>query len=68
MSSLDSFLRRQEDAQDQQALEQRRIDCAECYKCGSENTVVRRHNGSFLAPECTWTECEDCGATLQQPS
>ena len=58
--SYDSYLRRVEDAQDRRELEQRRIDRAECPKCGSENTVMRRHPGSFLAPEGVWFECEDC--------
>ncbi len=32
-----------------------------CPKCGSHNYEKRHHVGNFLAPECHWHECADCG-------
>lgn len=34
---------------------------ASCPKCGSDDYGKRHHEGNFLAPECHWHECNDCG-------
>ena len=33
----------------------------ECPKCGSLETIDAHHEGNALAPECTYTECQECG-------
>lgn len=32
-----------------------------CPRCGYKALNKRHHDGAFLVPECTWTECEHCG-------
>jgi hypothetical protein len=32
-----------------------------CPACNGDDYGKRHHNGSFLAPEATWRECDDCG-------
>lgn len=32
-----------------------------CPKCGSEGWDQFHHHGDFVAPECWWWECDDCG-------
>jgi hypothetical protein len=32
-----------------------------CSNCNSHNVTRKGHSGNWLAPECSWWECDDCG-------
>lgn len=32
-----------------------------CPSCGGRNFTTRHHHANFLAPECDYKHCEDCG-------
>jgi hypothetical protein len=37
-----------------------------CPVCGSDELSARHHSGSFLAPECHFEECDECGHQFNQ--